>query len=180
MQSSNPKHAALLIVDMQVGLLDGPERPYERDRVLANINRLIAKARQTGVPVFAVRHTGPQGSPIEEDSLLWQLHPDLHIDAGKDEVFNKTLPNSFWGTDLAERLSAIGVRELAIAGMKTQFCIDSTCRAAAERGFRPILVADAHTCMDTPEWSARAIIAHHNATLVSAFARVLATEDWQP
>lgn len=45
------KRPALLIIDMQTGLYDGPEKPYERQRVLDNINQLIQRARHVGVPV---------------------------------------------------------------------------------------------------------------------------------
>ena len=68
---------------------------------------------------------------------------------------------------------AAQVDDLYVVGMKSQFCIDSTCRSAADLGFKPLLVADAHTCMDTAELSAEAIIKHHNATLGAAFARLV-------
>ncbi|EUB75053.1 isochorismatase hydrolase [Pseudomonas sp. GM41(2012)] len=167
--------SALLIIDMQVGLYHGPEKPYDGERVLANIQQLIRQARERNVPIFAVRHTGPQGSPIEAGSPFWQLLPALDLDAGTDILFDKTRPNAFYGTALAEQLRVSGINEVFIAGMKTQYCIDSTCRAAAELGFKPILVADAHTCMDTPALPARSIIEHHNATLNGAFAKVLNT-----
>ncbi|MNP87043.1 Isochorismatase family protein [compost metagenome] len=61
--------------------------------------------------------------------------------------------------------------------MKTQYCVDTSCRVAAELGFKPVLVSDAHTCMDTPGLSAEAIVAHHNSTLAGAFALVLAAAD---
>ncbi|KJZ67063.1 cysteine hydrolase family protein [Pseudomonas fluorescens] len=169
--------SALLIIDMQVGLFHGPEKPYDGERVLANIQQLIRQARERDVPIFAVRHTGPQGSPIEVGSPLWQLLPALDLDASIDILFDKTRPNAFYATALAEQLRASGINEVFIAGMKTQYCIDSTCRAAAELGFKPILVADAHTCMDTPALPARSIIEHHNATLNGAFAKVLNTVD---
>jgi nicotinamidase-related amidase len=108
---------------------------------------LIRKARQVGAPIFAVRHTEPQGSPIEPDSPLWQLLTDLEVDAAMDTVFDKTKPSCFFGTGLAERLVEADVSELVVVGMKTQYCIDTTCRIAAKLGFQPVLVADAHTCM---------------------------------
>jgi nicotinamidase-related amidase len=169
--------SALLIIDMQVGLYHGPEKPYDGERVLANIQQLIRQARERNVPIFAVRHTGPQGSPIEAGSPFWQLLPALDLDVSTDILFDKTRPNAFYATALAEQLRARGINEVFIAGMKTQYCIDSTCRAAAELGFKPILVADAHTCMDTPALPARSIIEHHNATLNGAFAKVLNTVD---
>ena len=90
----SPKRA-LLVIDMQVGLFHGPERPYDGERVLANINRLIGRAHEAGAPVFAVRHTGPVGSPIAPGSPLIALVPELEIDMKRDIVFDKALSNCF-------------------------------------------------------------------------------------
>ncbi|WP_423203739.1 cysteine hydrolase family protein [Pseudomonas kribbensis] len=169
--------AALLIIDIQVGLFQGQEKPHDGERMLANIQRLIARARQRQVPIFAVRHTGPQGSPIAAGTAFWQLLPALELDAANATLFDKSRPNAFHGTDLARQLNAAKIEDLYIVGMKTQFCIDSTCRAAADLGFKPLLVADAHTCMDTPALPARAIIEHHNATLGAAFVRLINSAD---
>jgi nicotinamidase-related amidase len=169
--------AALLIIDMQVGLFHGPEKPHDDKRVLANIQRLIAQARQQNVPILAVRHTGPQGSPIAAGSPLWQLLPELELDAEVDSLFDKSRPNAFHGTELAQQLNSRKIENLYIVGMKTQFCIDSTCRAAADLGFKPLLVADAHTCMDTPALPAQTIIEHHNATLGAAFVRLITSAE---
>ncbi|WP_248740833.1 cysteine hydrolase family protein [Pseudomonas sp. MWU12-2029] len=169
--------AALLIIDIQVGLFQGQEKPHDGERMLANIQRLIARARQRQVPIFAVRHTGPQGSPIAAGTAFWQLLPALELDAANATLFDKSRPNAFHGTDLARQLNAAKIEDLYIVGMKTQFCIDSTCRAAADLGFKPLLVADAHTCMDTPALAAPAIIEHHNATLGAAFVRLINTAD---
>lgn len=170
-------HRALLIIDMQMGLFHGPEKPYDGERVLTNINTLIDRAHQAQAPVFAARHTGPAGSPIEPGSPLTQLLPALHLDNARDRVFDKTRPSCFVGTPLAQWLREANVNELVIVGMKTEFCVDTTCRAAAELGFTPLLVADAHTTMDTPVLSAEAIIAHHNRTLGGPFVKLLSTDD---
>ncbi|WP_175924745.1 cysteine hydrolase family protein [Burkholderia cepacia] len=172
---SSPKRA-LLVVDMQVGLYHGPDRPYDGERVLANINRLIGRAHEAGAPVFAVRHTGPAGSPIAPDSPLTALLPELAIDAARDTVFAKTQSSCFTGTPLAAWLQAAGIGEIVIAGMKTQYCVDTACRAAADHGFRAVLVTDGHTCMDTPELPAERIVAHHNATLGGPFATLTTTD----
>jgi nicotinamidase-related amidase len=171
------KRPALLIIDMQTGLYDGPEKPYERQRVLDNINQLIQRARHAGVPVFAARHTGPAGSPIEVGSPFWQLWPALEVDEARDTVFNKTRPSCFLGTELSQQLAAAQVNELVIVGMKTQYCIDTTCRVAVELGFSVLLPEDAHTCMDTPALSAASIIEHHNATLAGAFVQRVKADD---
>ncbi|ROL69319.1 cysteine hydrolase [Pseudomonas chlororaphis] len=179
MPSALIRRPALLIVDMQVGLFNGPDKPYQRERVLDNINQLIRRAHQAGAPIFAMRHTGPEGSPIAAGSPLWQLLPTLELDEQQDVLLNKARPSCFAGTDLAERLHAAQVNELVIVGMKTQYCIDSTCRASGDLGFAAVLVEDAHTCMDTPVLGAKGIIAHHNATLNGPFVRLAKTAEVQ-
>ena len=175
MESASAKRSALLIIDMQIGLLHGPDKPFEGPRVVDNINALIDRARATSTPVIAVRHTGPQGSPIAVGSALWQLAPELKIDPGQDFIFDKRRPSCFAGTELQARLDGEGVEELIVVGMKSQYCVDTTCRAASELGFNVVLVADAHTCMDTALLSAASIIEHHNATLDGAFVTLLET-----
>jgi nicotinamidase-related amidase len=168
--------SALLVVDMQAGLFDAEDQPFERERILGNINALVRSAREAGVPILAARHVGPVGSPLSPDSPATRLVERLDIDLERDWVFTKTRPNCFFNTPLADELGRLETEELIIVGMKTQFCVDTTCRAAAERGLHPVLVADAHTCTDTAVLKARQIIDHHNATL-QAFARIVRTVD---
>jgi nicotinamidase-related amidase len=172
---------ALLVIDMQVGLFRGPEVPYEGDAVLARIVALIERASTAGAPIFAARHTGPAGSPIEAGSARWQLLPELGLDGERDphvaRVFDKTRPSCFYRTPLGAWLHEAAIGEIVVVGMKTQYCVDTTCRAAADLGVRAVLVADAHTTMDTPALPARAIVDHHNATLHGPFADLVTTDD---
>jgi nicotinamidase-related amidase len=168
---------ALLVIDMQVGLFNGPQAPFEGERVLGNINTLIGKARTAGAPIFFVRHTGPDGSPIAAGSPFWQLLPQLDIDEQVDRFIDKRRPSCFFNTDLAERLADADVSELVICGMKTEYCIDSTSRVAGDLGFKAILVADGHTSMDSAQLSAAAIIAHHNASLAGPFVTLATTAE---
>ncbi len=169
--------SALLIIDMQVGHVGGPERPHALSALLANINLLIGKARAAGVPVFAVRHTGPAGSPIAAGSPNWQLTDALDFNPASDRVFDKHRASCFTGTPLANWLQDAGIKRLIVAGMKTQYCVDSTCRDASERGFATVLASDAHSCMDTPQLAAGDIIAHHNATLGGPFVMLQSTAE---
>ncbi|MES2040251.1 MAG: cysteine hydrolase family protein [Pseudomonadota bacterium] len=175
MEQQSYKSPALLIIDMQVGLLRGGTI-HAAEQLLTNINSVLAKTHAASVPVFAVRHTGPQGSPIEAGSANWQFMPELNINMERDTVFEKTRPSCFEGTDLLQQLRAKGIQELIITGLKTQYCIDTNCRAASELGFKVILVEDAHSCNDTALLPASTIIAHHNMTLNGLFASLIKTE----
>jgi nicotinamidase-related amidase len=50
--------------------------------------------------------------------------------------------NAFSNTDLADVLSARGIENVLVAGMVTSLCIDSTGRAAYERGYNVTIVSD--------------------------------------
>lgn len=169
---------ALLVIDMQQGLFRGPSSPHSADSVLSNICLLLHKARQAQVPVFFARHTGPDDSPFSEQSPLTQLIPEMSVNADQDVVFIKKYPNCFRDTSLQLQLGKRGIKQLVIAGMKTEFCVDTTCRAAPELGFRTVLISDAHTTMDNSCLSANEIISHHNATLAGPFVTLATAADW--
>lgn len=169
---------ALLILDLQVGLFHGPEQPWRGEALLATVNNLLAKAHAAGAPIFLARHVGPAGSPLAPDSALTQLIPELDLN-GSETVFEKQRPSAFACTGLLETLKDVGASGLVIAGMKTQYCVDSSCRVARDLGLDAVLIEDGHTCSDTPQLSAEAIVAHHNATLAGPFCRVVKAADWQ-
>ncbi|MEM0538199.1 cysteine hydrolase family protein [Enterobacter sp. FUJ80071] len=168
---------ALLIIDMQQGLFRGPVSPCSADAVLENIRLLIANARHAQVPVFFARHVGPDDSPFSAQGPLTQLIPELDVKE-QDVVFTKRHSSCFRDTELLRELNQRGIKQLVIAGMKTEFCVDTTCRAAPELGFRTILISDAHTTMDNAHLPATDIIAHHNSTLAGPFVMLSTAGDW--
>jgi nicotinamidase-related amidase len=168
---------ALLILDIQVGLVHGPEKPWRCEELLETVNTLMDKARSAGAPIFLARHIGPAGSTIEPDSPLTMVAQELKL-LGGEVVFEKRRPNAFEMTDLADNLRSRGATGVVITGMKTQYCIDSTCRAARDLGFDAVLVAEGHTCSDTPVMKAKDIVAHHNATLDGPFCQLVRAEEW--
>jgi nicotinamidase-related amidase len=168
---------ALLILDIQVGLVHGPEKPWRCEEVLETVNTLMDKARSVGAPIFLARHIGPAGSPIEPGSPLTMVAQELKL-LGGEVVFEKRRPNAFEMTDLSDNLRSRGATGVVITGMKTQYCVDSTCRAARDLGFDAVLVAEGHTCSDTPLMKAKDIVAHHNATLDGPFYQLVRAEEW--
>lgn len=52
-----------------------------------------------------------------------------------------------------------------IAGLQTEFCIDTACRVAQTLGYAVTLAGDAHSTMDNPVLNAGKIVAHHNRPL---------------
>ncbi len=152
---------ALIVIDVQAALFDPP--PFEAEEVIARINGLASRARAAGVPVVWVQHETSQGALVA-DTPGWQLAPDLATDDG-DLFVRKRTPDSFLRTNLHELLSARDVRHLTICGYSSEFCVDTTTRSAATKGYAVTLAADAHTSDDKPHATGEQIRTHHNETL---------------
>ena len=155
---------ALLLVDIQNGLFTSPLEPHQGDAVVGRIETLLEHARALGMPIFHVRHDGGAGSALAKGSPGWFHHPAV-APRGDEPVIEKRHSSAFHGTDLDAQLSRLGIDHLVIAGLQTEYCVDSACRTAAALGYHVTLVKDGHTTYDTPVLSAVQIIAHHNHTL---------------
>lgn len=155
-----PTPTALLIVDVQVGLIDGPGSVYQGAAVVERIRELATRARAAGAPVIYVQDK----DVAPPDSAAWQLHPGLA--ARPDELrVRKAYADSFYGTGLHDELAARGVGRLVICGCTTDSCVAMTCRRAVSLGYDVVLVADAHTTTDNRFMSAAQSIAYYNIVL---------------
>lgn len=145
---------ALVIIDMQHSLIDAG--PWNADRLLDRISDLIKSARQAGAPIVFVRDRR-----VEPNA---DLHP--HLDAQQSDMHVlKGFCDSFLGTALDSELKASGIDQLVVAGLQTDYCIDTTCRRAASLGYTVLLASDAHSTYDHEHLSAEQIVAHHNRIL---------------
>jgi nicotinamidase-related amidase len=162
---------ALLLIDLQQGMFGPEEVCHEPERVLANAGGLLARARAAGVPVFHVQHCEDGGTPLAYRSAGWQIHPEVAPREG-EPVTEKWACSAFYKTGLDERLRAAGIGRLVIAGLQTEFCIDTACRVAQTLGYAVTLAGDAHSTMDNPVLKADQIIRHHNRVLSGIVERV--------
>jgi nicotinamidase-related amidase len=151
---------ALLVIDVQVGLIEGTDPVFEGAAVLDRIAGLIARARANGTPVIYVQDKDVGGVGTPE----WQIHPAVAPAAG-ELVVRKAWSDSFYETVLGDQLQARGITQLAIVGMKTDACVFTTSLRAIALGYDVTLVADAHTTTDNHLLTAAQAIAYHNALL---------------
>ncbi len=151
---------ALLVIDMQVALL---EEAYVGKEVIAHINALRDKARSTNTLIIYIQHSAADYEPMNLGAPGWQIHPDIapHPD---DLIIHKLASDAFSQTDLHQELQNRGIQHLIITGMQTEFCVDTTCRAALSQGYNVTLVGDAHTTYDYI-LSASQTINYHNGIL---------------
>ena len=152
---------ALLIIDMQVGLFQGDMPRYDAGGVVRRINTVAQAIRGRGGHVIFIQHDGRPGESLEPETAGWEILPTLER-AAADSVIRKRACDAFYETDLSGALERLGVGRLMIGGCATDFCVDTTVRAAASRDYEVVVVADGHTTADRPHLKAKTIIRHHN------------------
>ena len=151
---------ALLVVDMQVGLRNGPPK-HDLQGVIDRINRLATAIRDRAGKVIFIQHCGGKGDEFEPDSPGWQFLPELLRD-GADIVVAKSLNDPFAGTNLRPLLDQIAPERVLISGWATDFCVDSTVRSAVANHHDTVVVADGHTVSDRPHLDAVSVMRHHH------------------
>ena len=167
---------ALVVVDVQQGMFTCDPPPYHAAEVLERIGTLLERGRAAGVPVFHVRHDGGPGHILAKGSAGWPHHPAVAPRIG-ELIIDKQHSSAFHDTDFHARLTERGIDRLVVAGLQTELCVDSACRAAVALGYRVVLASDGHTTWDTPALPAERIIAHHNRTLGRGFAELSTVMD---
>jgi len=151
-------HTALLVVDVQNGVVRGA---HERDAIVANIGRVVERARRERVPVIWVQHSDEHLARGSDD---WRIVPEL-TPGDTEPLVEKSYGDSFEDTPLETVLSGLGVGRLVVVGAQTDACIRSTLHGAIFRGYDATLVSDAHTTEDQTAWGAPPpdqVIAHTN------------------
>ncbi|MBV8948974.1 MAG: cysteine hydrolase [Solirubrobacterales bacterium] len=162
-EACRPDRLALLIYDMQVGIL---EQIPNREEVVEKVAEVLRAARAHGVRTYFTRHvTLPvalmgvaqlrmwrawQGvdrladvrSPFLPDDPQTQIVPELRPNAD-EAVLDKLAFSAFVGTPLELALRGAGVQALAIVGVATEIGIEPTVRHAGDLGLIPVVISDA-------------------------------------
>jgi nicotinamidase-related amidase len=169
---------ALLIIDAQTAMFTYEDaKLFNEQQVLANLVRLIEKARLAVIPVIFIQHTSlHEADEYYQGKLTWEIYPELAPRA--DElIIPKTTWDAFHLTSLQDELQKLEIDSLIIAGMQTEYCLDTTCRRAFSMGYKNVLVADAHSTFDTRILPAEKIIQHHNIVIGGRFAKLMSTNE---
>jgi biuret amidohydrolase len=162
-EACDPARLALIVYDMQVGILS---QISDGDAVTTNVAAVLRAARKAGVRVVFLRHLSlPKelmgvsqlrmamawqrvGSVDEvrpwflRDSPGFQLLPEM-TPRESEAVFDKITMSAFEGTPLDITLRDCGVNAFLIAGVATEVGIEPTVRHGADLGYIPIVVTDA-------------------------------------
>jgi nicotinamidase-related amidase len=135
--------AALIIIDMQKGMLSPTLPPRNNPEAEDNIARLHAAWRESGQPVVSVRHISRASSSVFAPGQSGVEFQERFLPLAHEHVVEKNVPDAFINTGLERWLHARGVRQLVIVGVSTNNSVEATARTAGNLGFETVVVADA-------------------------------------
>jgi nicotinamidase-related amidase len=135
--------AALIIVDMQIGMqsaaLPARNNPNAEDRIAA----LLAAWRSAGMPVIHVRHISRTPQSVFAPGQIGAAFQDRFAQQAGEHVVEKNVPDAFIQSGLERWLHVRDIRALVIVGVSTNHSVESTARTAGNLGFATTVVADA-------------------------------------
>lgn len=160
---ADPRRVALLVYDMQVGILS---QLADRDRVLAGVRSVLEVARAAELRTIFARHitlptelmgasqlrmwrswqqvptAGDVSSAFPADSAHAQLASEL-ARTPREPVLEKITMSAFEGTWLDIALRDCGITTVVVVGVALEIGVEHTVRHAADLGYIPVVVADA-------------------------------------
>lgn len=165
----------LMVVDVQNALVKA--HPYNEQRVIENIKKLILTARDNDKEVIYVRHDDGYGTELEQGSNGWQIYND--IAPNSDElVIEKQYNSAFFKTELREYLISKEIDIIILVGLQTEYCMDATCKSAFDYGYKIIIPEETNTTFDNEYLSADKLYKFYNYKIWNKrFANVLSIDD---
>ncbi len=162
MEACRPKRTALVVYDMQIGILRQIENALE---IISSVSSVLHAARSAGLRVIFLRHlslpkelmgvfqfrmamawqkvkTMREVKPwFLRDAPGFQLAPEL-APLDSEVIFDKITMSAFEGTPLNIVLRDCGIDSFIIVGVAIEIGIEPTVRHGSDLGYIPIVVAD--------------------------------------
>jgi nicotinamidase-related amidase len=188
MTMEQQQKTALLVIDLQAGIVGMLPDKSLLANVLSKVAKAIAHARSVNIPVIYVTVGFRQGAPeinVANKSFgagkerfggldmneFTKVHPDLAPIEG-EIICMKRRVSAFTGSDLEVVLKAFGIQHMVLTGVATSGAILSTTREAADKDYRITILSDG--CADGDEEV-------HRVLTTKVFPRqadVLTVEEW--
>lgn len=143
---------ALVMIDLQHGIVPRPWAPYTGEQVVGNCVLLAQEMRNRGAMVVYVhvllnemlarQVDAPSSAPGAAPPQASQLVPEAGVEA-TDVVVAKRSWGALYGTELDQLLRRRGIKTIIMAGIATNMGVESTARAAFDHGYDLVFAEDA-------------------------------------
>jgi nicotinamidase-related amidase len=148
------EHKAVIVIDMLNDFVSGKLEAKRARRIIPNIQRLLAAARESGVPVVYsndahypqdVEVTRKWGAHAIKGTKGAEVIPEL-VPSSRDYVVEKRTYSGFFETGLDSLLRSLydgeGVKTVILCGLHTNMCVRHTAADAFFRGYNIIVAED--------------------------------------
>ena len=154
----DPKATALILIDLQKGILGRPLSPYSADQVVAAGARLgNAMAAAGGLVILVNVHFGddlsaaprgktdqplavpPGGLPADWAEIAGEVRALPHL------PITKRTWSAFFGTELDLQLRRRGIDTIVVGGVATNFGVEQTARDGWHLDYNVVIAEDAST-----------------------------------
>ena len=150
----NAKETALVLIDLEHAIVGYNLAPYPSKDVVARCAKLAEALRSAGglaVYVHVLMNevvSQPADSPMPRPSTppppeAFDLVPEAGFQPGTDVLITKRQWGAFTATNLDQTLRRRGIKTVIMAGIATNFGVESTARAAQELGYALVFAEDA-------------------------------------
>lgn len=159
----NPATCALIIIDLQEGILPLAGGPHPASDVVRHAGEMAAhfRARDSTVILIRVGWSADQAEMLKQPTdtpatrrILpenwWNYPPALDKQDSDIEIIKRQW-GAFYGTDLEMQLRRRKIDSLVICGICTNIGVESTARSAWEMGFSVIIASDACSANSTEQ-----------------------------
>ena len=153
------KQTALVLIDLEHGIVERDLAPYKGRDVVQTCAGLAEAFRRAGGTVVYVhvmldellrlpadKPMTPPDAPRPPKQAS-ELLPEAGYREGKDILITKRQWGAFHGTPLDQQLRRRGITTVVMAGIATNFGVESTARGAIEHGYAVVFAEDAMTTM---------------------------------
>jgi nicotinamidase-related amidase len=161
----DPNSTALVLIDLQKGVLGMSVTPHPAAEVFERALRLAQRFHAVKAPVvwvrvsFAADLADALRLPVDQPTNYEALPPgwdELPVaPQASDVIVTKRQWGAFYGTDLDLQLRRRGIRRIVLGGIATNVGVESTARSAAEHGYELVIPEDLCSCrsVDTHAFS---------------------------
>ena len=154
----NAKETALVLIDLEHGIVGRELAPYSGKEVVAKCAQLAEATRTAGgtvVYVHVLLHdtmSPPADYPMPRPATppppeASELVPEAGYQPGTDILVTKRQWDAFYATHLDQALRRKGAKTIILAGIATNMGVESTARSAQARGYALVFAEDAMSSM---------------------------------
>jgi nicotinamidase-related amidase len=173
----NPSTTALVLIDLQNGILGRKLAPISADELLERGKTLARRFRAAGAPVVLVNAKPSLDTPerqVDEPSALPKVLPPGFVDLtpglaeSGDILITKSTWGAFFRTDLDSVLKSRGISTIVLGGVATHIGVEATARQAWDLGYELVIARDVTTS---------AAVEPHEGTMRHIFPRIARVTD---